>query len=135
MITKLYQNIAAGLKKIRPCTIYQEDVPQNFKTPAFLIIFYDQNPKRGINGCLNNRVRVDVAYFPESKTDPQEACWSVGEDLIREFLIEDVKVKNRNLKITDNVLHFMFDVDYREYLETDETKMQNMSQQTEMKEE
>ena len=46
IISKLYENIAAGLKKIKTCTIYQEDVPQNFKPPCFMVTFYDQNPTR-----------------------------------------------------------------------------------------
>ena len=67
MVTKLYKNIAAGLKAIKACKVYAEDVPQNFMQPSFLISFYDQNPSRGINGRLINTVSVDVAYFPEAR--------------------------------------------------------------------
>ena len=46
----MYKSIAAGLKAVKSCTVYLEDVPQNFKTPSFMVTIYDQNPSRGIDG-------------------------------------------------------------------------------------
>ena len=135
MIEKLYKNIAAGLKKIKPCKVYIEDVPQNFVQPSFLITFYEQEPSKGVNGRLKNKVSVGVSYFPESRQEPNEECWQVGQELSREFAIEDFKIKNRNLKIVDSVLHFLFDVEYREYRENDNVPMQKMFQDTDIKEE
>lgn len=134
MIAKLYKDIASGLNAVKACRVYVEDVPQNFKQPSFFISFYDQNPSRGINGRLKNTVRVDVSYFPESMQEANGECWEVGQELLRELRINDFKIKNRNLKITDKVLHFMFDVDYREYLSTDAQTMQTLSQNTDIKE-
>lgn len=135
MINELYKAIAAGLKLIKPCTIYREDVPQDFVTPCFMVTLYDQNPSRGINGRMKNSVRVDVLYFPEDEVDYQEECWTVGESLRREFQPVGFKIKKRNMKITDKVLHFLFDVDYTEYQEKSDVKMQSMSQNTVIKEE
>ena len=45
------------------------------------------------------------------------------------------KIKNRNLKIEDNVLHFQFDVDYREFREDSTPQMQSMIQNADVKEE
>lgn len=135
MINKLYKNIATGLKEIKPCTIYQEDVPQDFKQPSFLISFYDQNPARGINGRLKNTVGVDIFYFPEDEANVNDECWGVGEKLSQEFKIQDFKIRNRNLKIVDQVLHFMFEVDYREYKPDMSQQMQTVSQDTNLKEE
>ena len=135
MINELYKAIAAGLKLIKFCTIYREDVPQDFVTPCFMVTLYDQNPSRGINGRMKNSVRVDVLYFPEDEVDYQEECWTVGESLRREFQPTGFKIKNRNMKITDKVLHFLFDVDYTEYQEKSDVKMQSMSQNTVIKEE
>lgn len=137
MVNKLYEAVAAGLKEVKECVIYREDVPQKFKRPSFLVTIYDQNPSRGINGRLKNSVSLDVLYFPEnqSRAELQEECWSVGQDLTREFFLSGFKIKNRNLKIEDQVLHFMFDVDYREYLETADAQMQTMTQNTKIKEE
>ena len=135
MIDKLYKNIAAGLIEIRPCKVYVEDVPQNFAQPSFLVTFYEQEPSRGINGRLKNSVKVDVSYFPKSGNEPFEECWCVGQDLSREFAAENFKIKNRNLKIVDSVLHFLFDIEYREYRKNDSVEMQTMSQDTDIKEE
>lgn len=135
MINELYKAIAAGLKSVKSCTVYREDVPENFSTPSFMVTLYDQNPSRGINGRLKNSVRVDVLYFPENEVDYQEECWTVGDSLRLEFQTAGFKIKNRNMKITDKVLHFLFDVDYTEYREESDVKMQSMSQNTEIKEE
>lgn len=135
MINELYKAIAAGLKSVKSCTVYREDVPENFSTPSFMVTLCDQNPSRGINGRLKNSVRVDILYFPENEVDYQEECWTVGESLRREFQPAGFKIKNRNMKITDKVLHFLFDVDYTEYRDESHVKMQSMSQNTEIKEE
>lgn len=135
MIDRLYKSIAAGLKEVRPCKVYNEDVPQNFMQPSFLITFYEIDPSRGVNGRFKNSVRADILYFPESKRESVEECWLVAQDLSREFAIGDFKIKNRNLKIVDNVLHFLFDVDYREYLPDKTSAMQTISQNTNIKEE
>ena len=134
MINKLYREIADGLKKIKNCTVYREDVPQKFNTPSFMVTLYDQNPSKGINNRMKNSVRVDVYYFPADEISYQEECWTVGQDLQREFRLSSFKLKNRNLKITDKVLHFLFDVDYREFLPEDAQAMQTMSQNTGLKE-
>lgn len=134
MISELYKSVAAGLKNVKDCTVYREDVPQDFETPSFMVTLYDQNPSRGINGRLNNSVRVDILYFPADEVDYQSECWDVGQKLQREFQPASFKLKNRNLKITDKVLHFLFDVDYREYFPDDTPTMQTMSQNTELKE-
>ena len=123
MISKLYESIAAGLKAVRDYTIYQEDVLEEFVRPSFMVTFYDQSPTRGINGRLKNSVSVDVLYFPEDEDNYQEECWSINEELNREFRVPEFKIKNRNSKITDKVLHFMFDVDYREFRDSDAVKM------------
>lgn len=136
MISELYQSIAVGLKLVKDCTVYREDVPQNFKIPSFMVTIYDQNPSRGINGRLKNEINLDILYFPENKgkTELQEECWSVGQELAREFTAPGFKIKNRNLKIEDNVLYFLFDVDYREYREDTSGRMQTLSQKSEIKE-
>lgn len=135
MINKLYHEISDSLKLVKGCTIYREDVPENFCLPCFMVTLYDQNPSHRINGRLKNFVRADILYFPEDETNYQEECWGVGQDLQRGFCLNSFKIKNRNLKITDKVLHFMFNVDYREYLNISEIKMQEMSQTTGIKEE
>lgn len=136
MINELYQGVNAGLKLVKDCTVYREEVPQNFKKPSFLVTIYEQNPSRGINGRLKNEVNMDILYFPENrgKAELQEECWSVGQVLSREFAVPGFKIKNRNLKIEDYVLHFMFDVDYREYKDSPGVKMRTQTIDTNLKE-
>ena len=137
MINELYQGVNAGLKLVKDCTVYREEVPQNFKKPSFLVTIYEQNPSRGINGRLKNEVNMDILYFPENKgkAELQEECWNVGQALSREFAVPGFKIKNRNLKIEDHVLHFMFDVDYREYKDSPGVKMRTQTLDVQVKEE
>ena len=58
----------------------------------------------------------------------------MGEALGREFAEPGFKIKNRNLKIEDYVLHFMFDVDYREYKDSPGVKMRTQTIDTNLKE-
>lgn len=132
MITELYKEIAAALKAVKDCPIYREDIPQNFRQPSFLVEIYDQNPTRGINGRMKNTVSFDIQYFPESREDEETECWEIGEMLNREFQPVHFKVKNRNMKITDKVLHFQFDVDYREVKVNTTRVMQELIQNTRM---
>lgn len=134
MITELYQAIGSGLKTIKDCPVYLDDVPQGFNQPSFLISFYQQDNSRGINGRLKNDVSIDVMYFPYDGPDKAEECLSVGESMNREFLAPGFKIKNRNQRIEDNVLHYMFDVGYREYRSEDVEQMHEMSQNTKLKE-
>lgn len=126
-----------GVKAVKNCKIYREEVPQNFTMPCFMVTIYDQNPSRGINGRLKNEVSLDILYFPkkEGQAELQEECWSVGQELTREFAVPGFKMKNRNLKIEDHVLHFMFDVDYREFRDDPIPQMQTISKNTDIKEE
>ncbi len=137
MINELYQGVNAGLKLVKDCTVYREEVPQNFKKPSFLVTIYEQNPSRGINGRLKNEVNMDILYFPENrgKAELQEECWSVGQVLSREFAVPGFKIRNRNLKIEDYVLHFMFDVNYREYKDIPGVKMRTQTLDVQVKEE
>ena len=41
MISELYKAIAEGLKEVKNCRVYREDVPQNFKVPSFMVTIYD----------------------------------------------------------------------------------------------
>lgn len=134
MINELYEKITAGLSSVKECTVYREEVPQDFTGPGFGITLNDQRFSRGINKRLKHSVRFDVLYYPEDKAAPQKECWDMGQKLQRKFRLDGFKLKNRTLKITDKVLHFQFDVEYQEYLPDDIPAMQSLSQNTELKE-
>lgn len=136
MINELYRAVAAGLKPVKACKVYREDVPQGFTTPCFMVTLYDQNSSHGINGRLKNAVSLDILYFPGNtgQAQLQEECWNVSQDLAREFAIPGFKLKNRNSKIEDKVLHFLCDVDYREFKNDTAPQMQTLIQSEKIKE-
>lgn len=136
MINKLYASIAAGLKMVRNCTVYRDEVPQNFKQPSFLITVYEQEAAGGINRKRRSRVRFDVMYFPAEKScGGAEECWLVGQEMNREFYVKDFKINNRSMKIEDGTLHYMFDVAYCEFKEQEAAQMAELSQNERIKEE
>lgn len=137
MINKLYTGIAAGLKSVKNCTVYQDDVPQNFSKPSFLISIYDFGSSKSLNRKVKSDISIDIMYFPENEqTDgAKEECWAIAQGMNRIFSIQDFKIKNRNMKIEDGVLHYMFDVQYKEYKEVADNTMQELIQKNGIKEE
>lgn len=135
MVRKLYRNIVAGLETVKPCTVYQEDVPEDFGRPYFLISVKSLKSAAGINGRLKHKAEIDITYVPEEPCTGLTECWQVGQALTRGFLAEEFKIKNRNLTIADQQLHFTFDAHYREYFDPKVSKMQTMTQNMNMKEE
>ena len=135
MIERLYEAIASGLKAVRSCKTYREDVPKGFTTPCFLVHIYEQEHSIGINGRLKNEISLDILYFPENQGEAeiQEECWHVGQGLAREFAIPGFKFKNRNSKIEDKELHFLCDVYDREFKNDTTPQMQNMIQSEKIK--
>lgn len=134
MVNKLYQSIAAGLHSVKPCTVYQEDVPNDFVRPYFLISISGLKSSDGINGRMKHTASLDITYVPEDPAEKRSESWKVGLDLTRKFQAEAFKIKNRSLKIAEQALHFTFDAEYREYYDPAMAKMQTMSQNTKMKE-
>lgn len=135
MIGELFRAVAYGLKKVKPCTVYLGDVPQHFKQPSFLVSVYEQEASGSLNHKKRSTVRFDVMYFPEAcGPGAKEECWQVCQTLNRDFRIPGFKLKGRSIRTEDNVLHYQFDVTYLEYREGTDTRMQDMIQKTDVKE-
>ena len=150
MINDIKSAIVYKLKELYPdCKRYTDDTPQKFTKPAFVIFEIDQDYSKCMNIKYNGRISFDVAYFsdkatPEIKSD----CFTKQETLLRGFdyimsyktvidekteektLVENetYKVTNKNARITDNVLHMTFDVNYSE-MKVD-TSVQMQTQET-----
>lgn len=135
MINRLYDNIGAGLEKIKPCTIYNETLPQDYARPSFLITLKEQTLTKGMNGRERYLVTVDVSYNPEDTQNPNPESQILGLDLARGLQIKDFRMKKRNWKIEDNILHLLFEAEVRSFLPDDAPQMQSMSQNTNLKEE
>ena len=129
MISSIKGCIARTLKELYPdYTVYDEDIHKDFKTPSFMINLIDMNYSKLLTVKSKAVLSFDVAYFSNSKTinnDIQE----VQTNLLRSFdLIKKndfkIRILNKRCNTTDKVLHFLFDVIYREINQEAFIKMQ-----------
>ena len=138
MINDVYKGISAECKIVNPTAkVYRDNTPQNFTTPAFLVEQIDFSPTRSINGKQRISVQFDLKYFPDGEAkDYLNKCRLMQEELSRHFHVLEGSfyVKDRSFKVTDDVLHFQFTVDYTEALVAGETPMQELETNTNMKE-
>lgn len=134
MIEKLYAAIASEIKKVVPTVlkIYREDIPQNFKTPSMLVTTISTDAVRALAGSMKISHSFDLSYFPESKHEPLKEIEKVKQEIFRAFDVisaQDVSfyVKAKRFNTVDNVLHFYFEIDYKERIEADDPKMDALS--------
>lgn len=117
MINSVKQAIVNKLIELYPgYTIYDEDVPQNFKTQSFLITLIEQDYNKRINTKYKSLLSFDIAYFSDKGvTEIKNDCLNVQLELFRDFdLISKFRVLNKQASIIDNVLHVTFDINYSE---------------------
>ncbi|MDU4726393.1 DUF6838 family protein [Clostridium sp.] len=117
-------------------TIYDEDIPQNFKTPSFLITLTDQEYSKRINNKFNGEVSFDISFFSEKdKFEIKSDCLKTQQELFRRFdLINKYRALDKQATIVDNVLHFTFKVKYSELKEDEGIKMTSAELNTNLKE-
>jgi len=117
MINNARVAVAQKLKELyQNYRVYADDVPQNFKTPAFVIYIIEQEYNKRIDNKYNGRIGFDVAYFSDkAASEIKSDCITVQETLLREFdTFGAFKAINKNAQITDNVLHVTFDIRFSE---------------------
>jgi len=119
MISEIKSAIVYKLKELYPLIInrYTDDnVPQNFKKPSFFVSVIDQEYDKRMNAKYKGLISFDVAYFSDKGVaEIKSDCLAKQEVLLREFdLVGTYRIKNKNARITDNVLHMTFDVNYSE---------------------
>lgn len=137
MINDIKQCIVDNLLNIYPdITIYDEDVPQNFKIPSFLITLTDHNYNKRINNKFDGEVSFDISFFSsKEKFDIKNDCLKTQQDLFRKFdLITKYRVLDKQATIIDNVLHFTFKIKYSESNNIEELKMVAAELNTNIKE-
>ena len=138
MINDVYKGISVECKIVNPAAkIYRDNIPQNFKTPAFFAELIEISPMRSVNGKQRISSQFDLQYFPDGNpTEYKTKCIQMQEELSRHFQVLEGSfyVKDRSFKLTDDVLHFQFTVDYTEAFIADETPMQELDTNTNMKE-
>lgn len=120
MISDIKSAIVYKLKELYPtCKRYTDDIPQKFTPPAFVIFEIDQDYRKRMHSKYNGRISFDVAYFSDKGiADIKSDCFAVQEILLQGFdiigTISKFRILNKNARITDNVLHIIFDVNYSE---------------------
>ena len=137
MISEIKQAIAQKILEQYPSsTIYDEDIPQNFKTPSFLVTVIEQDYGKRLVNKYNSTVSFDVAYFSDKvKNEVKSDCQAVQVDILRAFdLVGGFRAQNLQATIVDNVLHITFDVSYSELKIEEFTKMQKQTTNTNVKE-
>ena len=137
MISDIKQAIAQKILELYPsATIYDEDIPQNFKTPSFLVTVIEQNYGKRLANKYNSTVSFDVAYFSDKgKNETKSDCQAVQVNLLRAFeLVGTFRAQNLQATIVDNVLHITFDVRYSELKIEEFVKMQAQATNTNIKE-
>lgn len=125
--------IKQKLKELYPnYQVYTDNVPQNFKPPAFVIYVIEQEYNKRLNNKYNGRISLDVAYFSnKGKNEIKSNCLEVQETLLREFdEVGEFRILNKNARITDNVLHMTFDIRYSELKLGEFVKMQTQTTNT-----
>lgn len=109
-------NKVQSVYPITSYTYYKDSVPQNFKKPSFFISIIDHNYGKRIGNKYNGTLSFDLAYFSNKGTESIVSdCIGIQEILLQSLdYAGTYKILSKNARITDNVLHITFDVNYSE---------------------
>ena len=111
---------------------YDEIVPEDASKPYFLISLLVQTYNKRFNRTYSGVLSMDITY-DSNQTNIKPDCINIMERLQREFdFAGNYRLKNKTAKITDNVLHFTFDIQYSEVKEEQYTQMQQQTINTKL---
>jgi hypothetical protein len=137
MISDIQKAIDNALSTLYPAyTLYNNYVPQKFKTPSFRVRVFEHAYSKQLADTYKGVTSFDVAFFSALDAANIEAdCLSVQETLMRGLdLCSGFRILNKDAKITDNVLHITLDVKYSERLTIPEIPMQSLDTNSSLKE-
>jgi hypothetical protein len=125
MIHHLKDQIKNKLQELyTECTIYDEDLPETYNKPAFLVTVLSHSVLKGLAGKQKNQINIDITYYAASSSAIRGECFTVGTKLIEEFSLSDYQIKNTKVQTTDNVMHFTFETQYITKEQKSETIME-----------
>lgn len=114
--------------------IYLDQSKQEFESPAFFITIVNFDVNDYIMGSRRLTINFDVLYYPEHEHDRHELITMMGSmknafdtDLpMNESLntMENVPVFDKQMRIVDDVLHFLFRLDF--YTDVSEEEIDKM---------
>ncbi|HHV09253.1 MAG TPA: hypothetical protein GXX75_03105 [Clostridiales bacterium] len=135
MISDVKSAITSKLMGLYPTgyAIYDEEAPETAAKPYFLISVTNQTYSKRFNNKYSSVLYLDIAYHSDQAEVRADGI-SKQEALLRDFdYISTYKVRNKAAKITDNVLHFTFDLQYYELTKEEFTLMQQQTINTRVK--
>ena len=116
MISDVKAAITGKLMELYPAGygVYDEFVPEAAAKPYFLVSVTNQIYSKRINNKYSSMLSLDITFHSDQAAVRIDAI-TKQEELLRGFdFVSNYKVKNKAAKITDNVLHFTFDIQYYE---------------------
>lgn len=136
----LHKAIAIECRKAVPDLrrIYRDNIPQDFQTPCILVTSVKTEVSRNLGDVQRIKEIFDVLYFPDGEIqNAWKQCETVKQGMLRCFDVIKADgisfyVRNKTASITDDVLHVLFDVTYREKLQKEVPKMEKLSTNLEM---
>lgn len=134
MISDVKAAIKSKLTELYPSgyVIYDEDLPESISKPAFLLQITSQNYNRRTGNRFSSELTFDVSYYSDQSAIRTD-CITVQENSLHAFdRIGTYQARNKVAKITDNVLHFTFDIRYSEIVEEDICYMQQQQTNTKL---
>lgn len=120
MIADVQNALAARLAALYPdAKVYLDYVPQNFHTPSFLIEITDHSYGKRLQDISKGTLAIDLQYFSGVRyadiTGIRADCRAVQETLLRELdLVGTFRIRDKDARITDDVLHVTFSTQYYE---------------------
>jgi hypothetical protein len=132
MINDVKSAITDKLMRLYPVgfAVFDEVVPEAAAKPYFLISVTNQTYSKRINNKYSSVLSLDITYHSDQAAVRLDAI-SKQETLLRAFdSIGTYHVKNKAAKITDNVLHFTFDIQYYEMSQEELIYMQHQTTNT-----
>lgn len=134
MISDIVQAIANTVhSNFTDAYIYQDNVPNNFKKPAFVIYTNDIESNRKINDCFENTISFDLCYFSDSnRVDKLYDIESIRDFVSHMHIVSDgvetYRLLNKRNSVVDSVLHYTFDIKYKDMKVNAFNPMQNVKQ-------
>ena len=133
MINNIKESIAHTLCTMyENITIYEDDIPNGFTTPSFVIYTNDIDSSRLINDGYNNVIEFDLCYFSdkdreEIKTDITNVRYELSHlDKVSNG-IDTYRLINRQTNIVDDVLHYTYSIRLREQTNNNDAVMNTVS--------
>lgn len=114
--------------KLPDIPVYRENMPTAFSEPSFVVSRISVSGTGQPNGFDMRMYSFDIAYFPQPERPHEDM------DLMAEWLMANLKVIEPNyakvinggLQVTDNILHYTFDVRARVHAPFDELITQSL---------